>query len=288
MTIRQQLEAWQADWALHRGLAFAPRNAESPARAVIHLDDQFFQPMGDATRGDFLQGAGGELQSGGGGGHMHSLLSSAALAVNFFEHWRYGPKHELMRALGFRKPVAPLWLGFERRYPIRAGHGTPPHLDVVLALEGATPFLCGIEAKFGEPYAGMPQHGLRPAHARHAFLRDWPGLAKLAHTISPEDREHKYLHAAQLLKHALALRTHGHPFTLLYLWFDVRGPAGRRHADEASAFARLARKDGVDVWAMSWQELWRALCEEARGNEHRAYLEYLRQRYALDRLVPED
>ena len=142
-------------------------------------------------------------------------------------------------------------------------------------------------AKFGEPYADMPQHGLRPGHAGHAFFKQWPNLAKLARQIAPEDRIHQHLHAAQLLKHLLGLRSHAGRFTLAYLWFDVRGPAGRRHRDEAHEFTLRARKDGLDVWAMSWQELWTALSEDAPEAEHRAYLDYLRDRYALDRRVPE-
>jgi hypothetical protein len=129
----------------------------------------------------------------------------------------------------------------------------------------------------------MPQHGLRPAHAGHSFFGEWPNLRKLAARISPEDRVHRHLHAAQLLKHLLGLRSTGSKFTLLYLWFDVNGAAGRRHRDEAHEFTLRARRDGLDVWAMSWQELWDGLNENAPAGGHGAYLAYLRDRYALDR-----
>jgi len=286
VTLRQRLEQWQAEWAQRRGIAFCPRNESSPSRAVINLNDQFYEPLGAAAEREFLRGSGGELSENGSEGHLYSLLSSAALAVNVFQHWRYRPKRGLLRALGF-KETGPVWLGYEQPFPIVAGFGTPPQADVTLAGTGATRFLCAIEAKFGEPYAGMPQHGLRPAHAGHALLKQWPNLAKLAQLISPEDRIHQHLHAAQLLKHLLGLRTNAERFTLAYLWFDVRGPAGRRHRDEAHEFTLRARRDGLDVWAMSWQELWAALAEEAPEAEHRGYLNYLRDRYALDRRVPE-
>jgi hypothetical protein len=188
-----------------------------------------------------------------------------------------------LRALGFKNEHTPVWLGFERTFPIRAGYGTAPHADVVLERAGAAPFLCAIECKFGEPYAGTPQHGLRPGHAGHALFRDWPHLGALARRISPEDREHAHLHAAQLLKHLLGLRNYAARFTLLYLWFDVDGPAGRRHRDEADAFARLARKDGLDVWSITWQELWAALATDPIAPELAPYLAWLRERYALDR-----
>jgi hypothetical protein len=285
VTLRQQLEQWQARWAERQGLSFRPRNATSPSRAVFRLSDQFVEPLDAATENEFVRGSGGELTGQGSAGHLYSLLSSAALAVNVFAHWRFRPKRELMRALGFEIDH-PVWLGFECRFPIIAGYGTPPHVDVALIAEGCSPFLCAIEAKFGEPYAGMPQHGLRPGHAGHAYFGEWPNLAKLARKISPEDRIHQHLHAAQLLKHLLGLRSRAHRFTLLYLWFDVSGPAGRRHRDEAHEFTLLARRDGAGVRAMTWQELWSALCEEARDGEHREYLNYLRRRYALDRLVP--
>jgi hypothetical protein len=286
VTLRQQLEQWQARWAERRGLAFRPRNDTSPSRAVFRLSDQFCEPLDPATEREFVQGSGGELTGTGDEGHLYSLLSSAALAVNSLAHWRHRPKRELLRALGFQVEH-PVWLGFECRFPITAGFGTPPHADVALAAEGASPFLCAVEAKFGEPYAGMPQHGLRPGHAGHAYFRDWPNLARLAARISPEDRLHQHLHAAQLLKHLLGLRTTGRKFTLLYLWFDVSGPEGRRHRDETHEFTLRARRDGLDVWGMTWQELWAALAEQAQGSEHRAYLDYLRDRYALDRRVPE-
>ena len=286
MTLRQKLELWQARWADRQSLSFRPRNATSPARAVIRLSDQFFEPLDLATENEFLQGSGGELAGKGSEGHLYSLLSSAALAVNVFSHWRFRPKRELLRALGFTVEH-PVWLGFESQFPITAGFGTAPHADVTLAAEGYEPFLCAIEAKFGEPYAEMPQHGLRPGHAGHAYFKEWPNLAKLAERISPEDRVHQHLHAAQLLKHLLGLRSRARKFTLLYLWFDVTGPAGRLHRDEAHAFTLRARRDGVDVWAMTWQELWAALVEHAQDNEHAAYLAYLRNRYALDRKVPE-
>ena len=285
LTIRQRLEHWQARWADRQSLSFRPRNATSPARAVIRLSDQFLEPLDVATENEFLEGSGGELAGTGSEGHLYSLLSSAALAVNVFSHWRFRPKRELLRALGFRID-GPVWLGFECKFPITAGFGTPPHADVTLSADGSSPFLCAIEAKFGEPYAEMPQHGLRPGHAGHAYFKEWPNLAKLAQKITPEDRVHRHLHAAQLLKHLLGLKSRSKKFTLLYLWFDVSGPASRRHRDEAHEFTLRARKDGVDVWAMTWQELWEALVEEARDDEHREYLNYLRQRYSLDRRVP--
>lgn len=281
MTLRQRLEQWQAEWAQRRGVAFCPRNESSPSRAVIHLNDNFCEPLDAAAENEFLRGSGGELSENGSEGHLYSLLSSAALAVNVFQHWRYRPKRGLLRALGFQG-TGPVWLGYEQRFPIVAGFGTPPQADVTLAAAGVTRFLCAMEAKFGEPYAGMPQHGLRPAHAGHAFFKEWPQLAKLAKQISPEDRVHQHLHAAQLLKHLLGLRTSGERFTLAYLWFEVRGAAGRRHRDEAHEFTLRARRDGLDVWAMSWQELWAALAEEAPEAEHSAYLRYLADRYELD------
>jgi hypothetical protein len=70
------------------------------------------------------------------------------------------------------------------------------------------------------------------------------------------------------------------------LWYDVRGPAGRRHLDECHEFTSRARRDGLDVWAMTWQDLWQGLCEHAYDERHAAYLKYLGNRYALDRKVP--
>ena len=70
MTLRQKLELWQARWADRQALSFRPRNATSPARAVIDLRDQFFEPLDMVSENEFLQGSGGELAGTGSEGHL--------------------------------------------------------------------------------------------------------------------------------------------------------------------------------------------------------------------------
>jgi hypothetical protein len=70
VTLRQQLEQWQAQWAERRGLPFRPRNESSPSRAVFRLSDQFCEPLDPATEREFIQGSGGELEATGTEGHL--------------------------------------------------------------------------------------------------------------------------------------------------------------------------------------------------------------------------
>jgi hypothetical protein len=67
------------------------------------------------------------------------------------------------------------------------------------------PRIMAIESKFRESYADHA--GLRPAYLAHPQI--WEGLHnlhRLAEQIVPNDTIFEYLHAAQLLKHILALK----------------------------------------------------------------------------------
>jgi hypothetical protein len=287
MKLRRQLERWQLEWARRHGIRLQARPG-APAGAVERLEDNLFEPLDEAAANQFVRGSGGELERPGGKpGHLHSLLSSAALCVNFFQHWRLRPKRGLLEALGVGLE-GPAALDYEARLPVLAGWKTHPHADALLSSAGAAPWTAAVECKFGEPYDGKPRRGLAYAHSRHRFFREWPALGALASAIAPADSIHRHLHAAQLLKQLLGLRTKSPSrFLLVYLWFDVDGPSGRRHRQEAEDFAARARADGVGFLPLSCQELWMRLACFA-GGESRPWLEYLRERYWLDRLITEE
>ncbi|MBM74526.1 MAG: hypothetical protein CMK59_03925 [Proteobacteria bacterium] len=79
-------------------------------------------------------------------------------------------------------------------------------------------------------------------------------MKALADKISPQDNIHSHLHAAQLIKHILALKhTYGKRFRLLYLWYDVLGPAGYNHHKEIQKFTQIAKSDGITVQFCSYQ-----------------------------------
>lgn len=285
--MRRQLERWQLEWARRRGIELQARPG-APAGAVARLEDNLFEPLDQAAKMQFMAGSGGELERPGEKpGHMYSLLSSAALCVNFFQRWRSRPKGALLGALGIER-AGPAALNYEVRLKVQAGWKTHPHADVLLAAAGLDRWAAAVECKFGEAYDGKPQNGLAHAHAHHAFLRDWPALNELAQSITPEDAIHRHLHAAQLVKQLLGLRTRFPAgFALVYLWFDVDGPSGRRHREEAADFAARSRADGVTFIPLTCQELWRRFAESGDA-ELRPWLDYLRERYALDTLIKEE
>jgi hypothetical protein len=98
--------------------------------------------------------------------------------------------------------------------------------------------------------------------------------------ISPEDKEFKYLHAAQLIKHILAMkRQFGRGgFRLLYLWYDVLGEQGKCHQDEVAEFAKVTRQDGIKFNSITYQELITTLANQLRS-DHYEYIRYLTERY---------
>lgn len=114
----------------------------------------------------------------------------------------------------------------------------------------------------------------------------WKGLRKtceLAKTISPDDNEFKYLHAAQLIKHILGLkhrsdRGRKRPH-LLYLWYDVPGEEGVRHQCEIERFRKVVDADGVWFRAICYQDVIRRLATKYREEPHQAYVDYLAERY---------
>lgn len=88
-----------------------------------------------------------------------------------------------------------------------------------------TGHVTAIESKFTEPYEERTPIGFASAYFKESDL--WRGLPQcrgLADLLN-HSKEFTCLDAAQLLKHILGLsRTHKvGGFTLLYLWYDVKG-----------------------------------------------------------------
>ena len=74
-------------------------------------------------------------------------------------------------------------------------------------------------------------------------------------------------------------RQFGHNgFRLLYLWYDVLGEDGKRHRDEVSEFASVAKDDGIQFHSITYQELILKLAKNFRDS-HGDYIQYLTERY---------
>ena len=213
------------------------------------------------------QGDGKEISSN----KIFDPISSAALAVNFFAAWK--PEvAELGAKLG-----AP-WVDrmrFEVQFPTGLP-GTPPTLDLVL--DGGSGPVVAIEAKFTEPYfKNGPDNTFSQSYFDSSHLwKGLPTLHKLAVALTDGEEEYRFLHAAQLIKHALGLKraysTSG--FRLSYVWFDGEDALSRAHRIEIEDFTLLAAHD-IHFAAVDY----RALASIVGPSSQPGHAEYLDERY---------
>ena len=220
----------------------------------------------EAVRAAYAKAPGNEFASG----KIASPESSAALVANAFGFF-------LLRPADLPKPPSlpagvewpPTRVGLEEcvRFPWRGG--LHPWLD---ALVETPSHLVGVESKRYEPFRAK-----KPPVFSDAYWRDvWGGAMNpfLAMRDRLRDEPSAYLHldAAQLVKHALGLRTLAEgsgkrPF-LLYLHAEPSAwPGGRplpqdsiqRHAEEAASFAEAVRGAEVGFAVATYAELLAAM-----------------------------
>ena len=258
-TINEVLEH-QRKWAETTGLTLDPTAVSLADRSSALFVDE----LSSLTLADLTAGAGSEL------GRIHSLRSSSCLALNVFEPWRSNPR-PLATVFGGSVQA----LSFEEKQ--RTGlQGVAPHLDVFLA---GRPTTVGIESKFLEMYSPTDNH-----FSDSYFDVDglWQGLENsrnLALEIASGGQRFHWLHAAQLLKHALGLRRNqSDNFRLVLVWYRLDSGVAEQIESEIGRFA-IGVSDDFDFTSMTYQELvWRLnqLDEPMPG-----YLEYLSHRYRL-------
>jgi hypothetical protein len=183
---------------------------------------------------------------------MRALISSSALAVNFFDTWRDADKAELAQVLGLAAPITELRFEFKtRHYPVRP---RSPNLDLLLTLTNGQ--IVGVESKFSEPYRSDDGHGVLSARYFPLSTTLWAdahltGAQQLAVRLRPEWIR---LDAPQLLKHMLGLaHDPDKPATLLYLWFDTGKPDAADHLREINLFAGAVAGDCVAFRAETYQ-----------------------------------
>jgi hypothetical protein len=267
----RQVETGQADWARERTL---DPNRSRYLAAVS--DNIYLGELHPATEAEFRSGDGAELVDAGlKPAKMRALMSSSALAVNYFDAWRETDKAQLAMALGL--PAGLDTLCFEFRptgYPVKP---RSPNLDLLLTLSNGD--RVAVESKFTEPYRGSK----RPVLSRKYFPTgrqlwkdvDLPACQQLSDTLSSEWHS---LDVAQLLKHMLGLACDPHGAkTLLYLWYDTGLADADAHRAELSRFADLVSGDRVGLMTQTYQAAYRAL----RGSSapHPKWHDYMRERY---------
>ena len=264
----------QRRWADARGVRYDAHGC------VRDLADNLRAPLGAATLEELRRGS--ELTPyATRPARLYSLGSSAALVLNVFGHWRDRDALPLLRALSVAGGGG-VGLKFEEPLPTGLA-GDAPTADVMLELDDGR--YVAIESKYAEWLVRRP-HG-RPAFKDKYFPSSsdggvWadaglPRCQALAEDLQAGRERPKYLHAPQLLKHALGLAKSGkRSSVLVYLYYEwpVREAAAHRSEIER-VVARLAPELGLRV--LTYQALFGSL--RATPGVDAQYLEYLAQRY---------
>ena len=229
-----------------------------------------------------------------GSGKFESPESSAALVANafgFFLH-RAGALPPLPGCGRAAWPASALFIEETVRFPWRGGRHPVP--DVLLDTPTA---LIGVESKRFEPFRGGKAARFSCAYWRPVWGERMEGYERVRDQLEQDARHCKRLDAAQLVKHAFALRTQvqrGRRYAerkpvLFYAYAEPESwPGGRgrideamkaRHREEVAAFTREVEGDEVEFVSCSWRALlaeWR----ESGKPAVRAHAEAVRGRYA--------
>lgn len=217
-------------------------------------------------------------------GKFDSPESSAALAVNAFGWFLDRPRSMLpLPGVPMGLPDA-LEIEAELRFPWSGGRH--PWLDVAITTANT---LVGVESKRYEPF----RPGKTTTFSEAFDSRDWgKGMARytaLRLALTEGRQTYRCLDAAQLVKHAYALRTQsvkrGLGAVLVYLhaapatWASgkpVSSEAIARHQAEIADFARAVKGDDEVFAAVSWRDL---LAQWAKAPATRAHAEALSARF---------
>jgi hypothetical protein len=272
-TARTSLLRSQRRWADACGVRYDARGC------VRDLADNLRVPLAGAALAEVQRGS--ELEPGSKQpARLYSLGSSAALVVNVFDYWRERDAAPLLRALGID---ASAQTSLKLEEPLPTGlPGDAPMADVALDLADGT--RVAIESKYGEWLVRRPRNKrvfkdkyFPPDAAGVWAAAGLPKCQALAAELQSGGERLKYLHAAQLLKHALGLAKSGQKRNVLvYLYYDWPAREAATHRAELERVsARLAGE--VDLRVLTYQALFGSL-RESPGLDA-GYVAYLAQRY---------
>lgn len=270
------IEHAQAQWASQTGKPLG-----RPGYVKDLADNLLLRKLNSETEAEFANADGSELcDSGNRPAKMRALISSSALAVNFFDSWRDVPKGPITNALKLQEPIASLRFEYkcdEKKYPVRP-HS--PNLDLLLTLADGQRI--GIESKFVEPYRNSGSgYSLSPKYFPPG-LGHWSNAGLLrAQGLANEIRgQWKYLDAPQLLKHVLGLRSEQPEATvqLIYVWYDTNFDDAKAHRAEVERFSDSITGDVVRFSAISYQELFKSLLDSCPDSSP-GWAAYLSERY---------
>ena len=203
-------------------------------------------------------------------GKFDSPESSAALAVNafgFFLH-RASDLPAVPGCEGEIWPARSLFIEAGLRFPWRGGRH--PVLDCLVETPSA---LIGIESKRFEPYRSRRPSSLSKAFWRPVWGEQMGGYERVRDGIRDHPERFAHLDAAQLFKHALALRSEVHrrerrcPLIpiLFYLYAEpevwpasgkaVDERAKEQHRNEIEKFGKAVADDEVRFVSCPWRRL---------------------------------
>ena len=275
MTISlSNIERVQAQWALKTG-----KSLERPGYVKDLADNLLLRKLKPETEAEFAKADGSELRdSGNRPAKMRALVSSSALAVNFFDSWRDVSKGLLTNALKLPELITSLRFEYKcdkEKYPVGPGS---PNLDLLLTLADGQRI--GIESKFVEPYRGK-DYDLLPKYFPSG-LGYWSNAGLLrAQSLANEMRGRwKYLDAPQLLKHMLGLRSEQPEaiVQLIYVWYDTDFDDAKAHRAEIERFSDSISGDVVRFSAISYQDLFKSL-RDSSPDSSPEWASYLSERY---------
>jgi hypothetical protein len=203
-----------------------------------------------------------------------SPKSSAALVANAFGLFLEQPG--LLEGLPIERP-SKVNLECEVRFPWAGGRH--PYLDVLIEGNGA---LIGVESKRYEPFRARVTAEFSAAFRRPVWGDMMQGYEAIRDLLGADPLAFTHLDAAQLVKHALALRTtvkretarhDGKRIVLVYLYAEpMAWPDGRpisvdlhaRHRQEVERFAAATGGSEVDFHPITYQAL--LACWEASSS----------------------
>ena len=238
----------------------------------------------------FNAAAGNEIATG----KFDSPESSAALAANAFGFFLHrAPELPPLPGCGSQSwPARSVRLEAELRFPWSGGRH--PVLDGLVRTPSA---LIGIESKRFEPYRTRTAPRLSDAYRRPVWGERMGGYASVRDSLRNSADLYRHLDAAQLFKHAFALRTEVHRNSghlgltpvLFYVFAEperwpvsgrpVEAGARARHREEIRHFAAAVAGDEVAFVSCSYRRLLRAWSD--RGDRRfRAHAAGVASRYS--------
>lgn len=219
----------------------------------------------EAIRASYAAAPGNELESG----KFLNPASSAALAANAFGLFVTDEGMALLPPLpggDWGRPMVPIRLEGVLRFPWSGGRH--PCLDALVETPSA---LIGIESKRYEPFRPKGIEALSDAYWRPVWGAAMTGYERIRDSVRDRTSAFARLDAAQLVKHAFALRTAVHREerlgkqpVLFYLyaepafWPDKRAISQvdiEAHRAEIDHFSDLVAGDEVVFRACSYQAL---------------------------------